>query len=74
MKNPYVRHVAPTKSLSFEIFGSESVCPARNDIGAHFFNYNKVIKTIVSWLGAFEKVCIYIVILFEVDFKATIVM
>ena len=39
-----------------------------------FLKCYKVVKTIVRWLGAFSKVCIYIVVLFEVEFKAMIVM
>ena len=39
-----------------------------------FFKYYKTVKTMIKWLGAFEKVCIYFVILFEVEFRAMIAM
>ena len=39
-----------------------------------FVKYDKHVKTMIRWLGAFAKVCIFIVILFEVECKAMIAM
>ena len=47
----------------------------QNDIGVHFsLKSDKVVKTMIRWLGAFAKVCIYFAILFEVEFKVMIGM
>ena len=39
-----------------------------------FCKYYKIVKTMIRWLVAFAKVCIYIVIMLEVECKVMIAM
>ena len=47
---------------------------AENNYGVLFSKYYKIVKTMIRWLGAFAKVCVYIIVLLEVECKAMIAM
>ena len=39
-----------------------------------FLKNDKILRTIIRWIQTFAKVCIYVVIMFDFEYKAMIAM
>ena len=67
-----IRH--PRIPSFFKILVQNPCVGQKTSTESIFVKYYKIVKTMIRWLEAFAKVCIYIVILLEIECKVMIAM